>query len=72
MSKLIILSGKELIKILEHHGFKIVSQKGSHVRLKKKNSKTYIVIVPLHKTIAKGTLLSILKQANLNKDDLFE
>ncbi len=35
MNKLPVISGKELIKILEQNGFKIVGQKGSHIWLKK-------------------------------------
>jgi len=35
MPKLKRLSGKELIKILEGFGFKVISQKGSHVRLQR-------------------------------------
>ncbi|MEI8364688.1 MAG: type II toxin-antitoxin system HicA family toxin [archaeon] len=73
MSKLPILSGKELIKILQKHGFEIVGQKGSHVRLKKiTTERIYITVVPLHETISPGTLLSILKQANLEKENLFD
>jgi len=34
MPKLPILSGKEVIKKLEKHGYTIVRHKGSHVRLK--------------------------------------
>jgi predicted RNA binding protein YcfA (HicA-like mRNA interferase family) len=71
MSKLPIISGKELIKILQKFDFEIVAQKGSHVRLKKITSdKIYITVVPLHDTISPGTLLSILKQTGLDKEDL--
>jgi predicted RNA binding protein YcfA (HicA-like mRNA interferase family) len=73
MSKLPILSGKELIKILQKHDFEIVGQKGSHVRLKKiTEERIYITVVPLHDTISPGTLLSILKQVNLEKEDLLD
>jgi predicted RNA binding protein YcfA (HicA-like mRNA interferase family) len=73
MNKLPIISGKELIKILEKNGFKIVCQKGSHLRLKKiTDVKIYITVVPLHKEIAPGTLLTILKQTNLSREDLFD
>ncbi|MCK9292470.1 MAG: type II toxin-antitoxin system HicA family toxin [archaeon] len=73
MSKLSVISGKELIKILEKNNFKIVGQKGSHIRLKKiVNNEIYITVVPLHKEIAPGTLLSILKQSKLSKEDLFD
>jgi len=72
MSKLPVISGMELIKILQKHGFSIVGQKGSHVRLKKITiDAIYITVVPLHDVIAPGTLLSILKQSGLEKDDLF-
>jgi hypothetical protein len=32
----------------------------------------YKTIVPLHKEVAKGTLLDILHQSGLSKDDLLE
>ena len=34
--------------------------------------KTYKTVVPLHKEVAKGTLLDILHQTGLSKDDLLE
>jgi len=47
-----------------------VGRKGSHVRLKKKiPTKTYIVIVPLHPEIKRGTLKSILRQAGLTTNE---
>ena len=67
MSKLPVLSGEELIKILKKAGFSVVRQKGSHVSLQKGNFKT---VVPLHDELAKGTFLGILKQCGLTKDEL--
>jgi len=67
--KLPVISGKELIKILENLGFEIVHQKGSHRYLQKEKYKTCI---PLHKELAKGTLLAILKQCGLTKEDLIK
>ncbi len=58
MTKLPVLSGKELINALKNGGFQIVRQKGSHVSLQKE---TYKTVVPLHDELAKGTLLGILK-----------
>ncbi|MBI5598291.1 MAG: type II toxin-antitoxin system HicA family toxin [Deltaproteobacteria bacterium] len=69
MPKRPVLSGKELIRILEKGGFKVVRQKGSHVSLQKGNHKT---VVPLHDELAKGTLLGILKQCGLSKEELIE
>ncbi|MBU1290602.1 type II toxin-antitoxin system HicA family toxin [bacterium] len=39
MSRLPILTGLELIKILEKVGFKIIRQKGSHVFLKNQDNR---------------------------------
>jgi len=69
MLKLPVLSGRELIKLLRKVGFEIVRQKGSHVTLKKENYKT---VVPLHSDLAKGTLLGIMKQCGLNREDLIK
>ena len=67
MVKLPILSGDELIKLLKIAGFQVLRQKGSHVSLQKEN---YQTVVPLHYELSPGTLLGILKQCNLNKEDL--
>jgi predicted RNA binding protein YcfA (HicA-like mRNA interferase family) len=69
MAKLPVLSGKELIKILERDGFQIVRQKGSHVSLSKGEFRT---VVPLHSDLSKGTLLGILKQCGISKEKLIE
>lgn len=54
---------KELIKLLLKDGWQIVSQNGSHLKLKK-NEKTEIV--PVHnKELKKGTLETILKRTGL-------
>ena len=69
MPKLPILSGLELIDILKTLGFVVVRQKGSHVSLQKGQHKT---VVPLHDDLAKGTILGILKQCGLSKDDIIK
>jgi len=69
MPRLPVLSGAELIKALQKAGFHIVRQKGSHVSLQKDNHRT---VVPLHPELAKGTLLGILKQCDIGKDDLLD
>jgi len=50
-----------------------VGRKGSHVRLKKKTTtKTYIVIVPMHPEIKKGTLKSIIRQSGLSPQEFLK
>jgi len=71
MSKLPVVSGKELVNALEKAGFVVVRQKGSHVSLQKITREgTYRPIAPLHTKLAKGTLLDILHQTGLSKEEL--
>ncbi|MCK4808868.1 MAG: type II toxin-antitoxin system HicA family toxin [Candidatus Aenigmarchaeota archaeon] len=73
MPKLPVVSGKQLISILKKAGFIEVRQRGSHVSLQKVSSDNdYRTIVPIHKEISKGTLLDILHQTGLSKDDLIK
>ena len=72
MSK--ILSGKEVIKILcREFGFYFVSQKGSHVKLRKRvRGREITTIVPLHKELAPGTLRGVLQLAKVNEEDFWK
>ncbi|MFZ3058415.1 MAG: type II toxin-antitoxin system HicA family toxin [Candidatus Methanoperedens sp.] len=73
MPKLPVVSGKELLAALKKAGFVEVRQKGSHVSLQKVTSDTtYKTVVPLHRELAKGTLLDILHQTGLSREDLLE
>jgi len=68
--KLPVLSGAEVIKILtKNFGFQTISQKGSHVKLKKDNLTT---IIPLHPELAKGTLLEILDECKIDRKDFLK
>ena len=70
MVKLPRLSGHELIKILIQFGFKKIRQKGSHVILIKKTKQGKIgCVVPLHDELETGTLLGILRQAKISRDE---
>ena len=73
MTKLPRVSGKEVIKTLSKTGFVAVRQRGSHVILKKRIQEMEIgVVVPLHKEIDKGTLLEIIRQAKMTKEEFLE
>ena len=73
MSKLPVVSGKELIKALEKAGFVVLRQKGSHVSLEKREGENHWrTIVPMHRDVRPGTLHDILKQAGLTRDDLIK
>ena len=66
-----LYSSDFIIKILLSQGFFLTSQKGSHIKFRKKDGeKVLTVIVPAAKReIPIGTFHSILKQSNLSKTD---
>jgi predicted RNA binding protein YcfA (HicA-like mRNA interferase family) len=67
------ISGHRLIKVLKKSGFRQIRQKGSHVSLEKvTEEKVYRTVVPLHRSLAKGTLSDILRQCGITKEQLKE
>lgn len=71
MSKLPVVSGKDLVQALEKEGFQVVRQKGSHIVLQKRNPQEVITtVVPNHSEIAKGTLKSILRKAKISPEQI--
>jgi predicted RNA binding protein YcfA (HicA-like mRNA interferase family) len=66
MPKLRVLSGREVIKILSKFGFEVVSQKGSHMKLRRvlPDGIKQTLTVPLHEELDKGTLKAIIRQAS--------
>ncbi len=61
MPSLPILSGREVIKVLNAIGYQEVRQRGSHIRLERTSAEeTRAITVPNHREIAKGTLNDII------------
>jgi predicted RNA binding protein YcfA (HicA-like mRNA interferase family) len=56
-----------MVAVLKRAGFRQVRQRGSHVSMQKENYRT---VVPLHSDLSPGTLLAILKQSGLSRDEL--
>lgn len=66
-----LYSAREVIKALQRAGFIVVSQKGSHIKLRKTGKEKMLnPIVPNHKEVARGTFQSILEQAQMTEDEL--
>ena len=72
MSKLPIISGKEVVRVLKKLGYEIDHQTGSHMILRKTEGEHRRLTVPNHQEVAKGTLLAIIKQAGLTKEEFLE
>lgn len=65
-----VVSGRDVIKALSKTGFRVIRQRGSHVRLEKVEAgETIKLTVPLHKTLKKGTLRRIISDAELTVED---
>ncbi len=72
MPKLPSVKPRELIKSFEKLGYIIDRQKGSHVILYQPLTKRRLTI-PLHtKDVPNGTLLAIIKQAGLTKEEFLK
>ena len=71
MSKLPVLSGNEVIKILtKHFGFQASRHRGNHVTLVKlEGGRKIVTVVPLHKELKPGTPLGVLKLAEIDKEE---
>jgi len=73
MPKLPTPSSREIVRALSGKGFEVVSQKGSHIKMKKITpNETRIVIIPDHPEIPAGTLKSIIRQAGMTDEEFIK
>lgn len=64
MPKLRDFSGKEILAFFESNGFSVISQKGSHIKLRRViGNDRQTLIIPNHSSIRKGTIREIYNQA---------
>ena len=68
MSNLPALSGKEVVKKFEKFGWVVARQSGSHIIMTKEGA-VVTLSVPNHREVAKGTLRSLIRSANLTVDE---
>jgi len=68
------LSGGEIVAVLSRFGFKILSQRGSHVKLRRTGPRgeKQTLVVPTHEELDRGTLRAVFQQASryIAEDDL--
>jgi predicted RNA binding protein YcfA (HicA-like mRNA interferase family) len=67
--RLPVVSGAELIVVLEKRGWVAVRQRGSHVRLRHPG-RTVPLVVPLHRELKRGTLAGILRDAGIDAEEI--
>ena len=73
MTKLPILSGDKVVKAFSKAGWVKNRQKGSHIIMTKIES-DIILSIPVHKnkTVKRGTLNALIKDAGLSIDEFIE
>ena len=71
MSRLPVISGQTCMKTLAKVGFYLRRQRGGHLILRRDNPHAQVV-VPNHRELDKGTLRSIIRQAQLEVDEFIE
>ena len=71
MSKLPVISGRQLVRALEQRGFTLDRQRGSHMMLFRSNPPATLS-VPDHHELDRGTLRALLRQAGISPSELLE
>ena len=64
-----LLSGRDLVKCFIKLGYRRVSQKGSHIKMKNDETGS-VAIIPDHKELDRWTLKSILRDAEIPEEEL--
>ena len=66
-----ILSGKEVVRIFESLGWEVSRQRGSHI-IMTKPGEIVTLSVPNHRPVARGTLRSLIRSANLTIEEFIK
>ena len=64
------LSSRQLIRILEKHGFARVRQSGSHAIFRHNDGRRTTVPIHSQRDLGRGLLRQIMRDANLSVEDL--
>ena len=71
MSKLSLISSKDMVRILEKLGFKQIRQKGSHKSFRHDDGRT--TVIPFHgEDLGRGLIRKILKDIELTAEEYEE
>jgi predicted RNA binding protein YcfA (HicA-like mRNA interferase family) len=69
LSKLPVVSGREVVKALEKIGYAFDHQRGSHMVVRHTQPPHRRITIPDHREVAKGTLRSIVRESGLTVDE---
>lgn len=68
MASLPVLSGQEVVRVFESFGWSVTRQRSSHI-IMTKEGEIITLSIPNHKEVARGTLRSLIRSANLTVDE---
>ncbi len=68
MANLPVLSGQEVVRVFKSFGWSVARQRGSHIIMTRQDE-IVTLSIPDHKEVAKGTLRSLIRSANLTVDE---
>lgn len=66
-----VLSGKEVVKVFESLGWEVSRQRGSHI-IMTKPGEIITLSVPSHRQVARGTMRSLIRSANLTVEEFIK
>jgi predicted RNA binding protein YcfA (HicA-like mRNA interferase family) len=73
MGRLRVLSGREVCRILQQHGFIEVRRRGSHIVMQRRTDAGSVTVpIPDHRELAIGTLMSIIRQSGIPRAEFEE
>lgn len=67
-SKMPVISGRDAVRVFQKFGWQVARQASSHIILTKAGE-IVTLSVPDHKEVARGTLRSLIRSANLTVDE---
>ena len=70
MDRIPALDGREVVRLLQKAGFRVVSRRSSHVKMRRDDR---IAIVPVHGShpLKRSTLMGIFRDAGLRLDEVW-
>jgi predicted RNA binding protein YcfA (HicA-like mRNA interferase family) len=73
MSKLPVISGQEAVSAFERIGYRVVRQRGSHIRLRDETHSNHSPLtVPNQKSLKPGLLRRLIRDAGLSVEQFNE
>jgi len=71
MGSLPVISGTETVKLFQKFGWNVARQSSSHIIMTKEGEMASLSI-PNHREVARGTLRSLIRSANLTVDEFLK